>query len=329
MKEHLVIDLLVLLLLTSLIGCAPSATPAPAAAVDAEVKAETTATPALAQAEGRWEVMLETEIEQPVRMGAFLNETFGVTGGATGAGRAHYTTDGGQTWTKADSSGGCLYGVDIVDDQTVWVCGRMTGQSFSTPGGVRLSVDGGQTWEEQTTYQTTPGFCPLSFLDTKVGWVANAGKLSATADGGVTWEELILPDSISEIVAISLRTPSEGHVLDYAGNLYTTRDGGESWSSQPLGLEKYGELKVLLPTNTAIAAMRFYDADQGVVVLNLAGGGERKVVALRTVDGGQTWDEESVPSEIGIPYLTHDGRLLTICELLNTSSAKLLRYRAD
>jgi photosystem II stability/assembly factor-like uncharacterized protein len=56
-------------------------------------------------------VIFEKRIEQPgieqsVRIAAFLDETFGVTGGANNKGRVHYTTDGGQTWIMAESSGG-------------------------------------------------------------------------------------------------------------------------------------------------------------------------------------------------------------------------------
>ena len=78
-----------------------------------------------------------------------------------------------------------------------------------------------------------------------------------------------------------------------------------------------------------MAAMRFIDADHGVVVLDLAGGGERKIIALRTADGGQAWEEESVPTELGIPYLTHDGQFLTVAGLLDTSNLTLLRYQND
>jgi photosystem II stability/assembly factor-like uncharacterized protein len=332
MKHHSIVTrvaLLVLLLPTVLIGCAPAAAPPPADPMQASVEPTVppTAVPTEATPASQWEEVSRVAAMQPVRMAAFLNETFGVTGGATGRGKLHHTTDGGKTWTLAESSGGCLYGVDIVDEQTVWACGRMIGQSFTTPGGVRLSTDGGQTWEGQTTFQSKPGRCPLSFLDTRMGWVANAGTLSATTDGGETWEE-ITPDGLTDIAAIALRTASEGRALDYDGNLYTTTDGGKSWSSQSLGLEKYGELEIVDNKDLVMATVRFTDADHGTVVLSLADGSEHRVVALRTADGGQTWLEENASAEIGPVYLSHDGSLLTIYSLLEPEVI-LLRYVSD
>jgi hypothetical protein len=45
-------------------------------------------------------------VEQPMRMAAFLDDKVGFTGGEADAGRAHYTTDGGATWTMAETSTG-------------------------------------------------------------------------------------------------------------------------------------------------------------------------------------------------------------------------------
>src|SRR5690554_6310875 len=113
--------------------------------------------------EGSWEMVIQTVVKQPVRMAAFLDEHFGVTGGFSGSGKTHVTTDGGQTWTKTESSGGCIFGVEIVDKELVWVCGKMMGMSFSTPGGIRLSKDGGRSFEHQANFQTSPKECPMAF----------------------------------------------------------------------------------------------------------------------------------------------------------------------
>jgi hypothetical protein len=95
--------LLTVLASVLMVGC-NAATPPPPTDVP-PVPTEPSAVPT-EEPQAQWEVILEKRVDQPARITAFLDETFGVTGGAGGAGRAHYTTDGGQTWTLAESSGG-------------------------------------------------------------------------------------------------------------------------------------------------------------------------------------------------------------------------------
>jgi hypothetical protein len=60
-----------------------------------------------AAAQSQWKVVLpKTNVGEKWRMAAFLNESFGLTGGAGDVGKARYTSDGGKTWAVADSSGG-------------------------------------------------------------------------------------------------------------------------------------------------------------------------------------------------------------------------------
>ena len=99
MKRIEYLGVLILLLISGMVGC--KSTPAAPPPGQTEPPVEPTEEP-----QAQWEVVLQTKPEQFVRMAAFLDETFGVTGGADSAGKAHYTTDGGQTWTMADSSGG-------------------------------------------------------------------------------------------------------------------------------------------------------------------------------------------------------------------------------
>jgi len=92
--KHSLLTLLVLLVSLSTAGCA--LLPA---------RLEAAATPDTAQDTLPWKIVLQREIEQPMRVAAFLDGGFGVTGGPSDPGRAHYTTDGGETWTMAESSG--------------------------------------------------------------------------------------------------------------------------------------------------------------------------------------------------------------------------------
>lgn len=207
-----------------------------------------------------------------------------------------------------------------MDVQTVWQCNASD---------VGKSTDGGQTWQGETTGMGQP-FCRMSAADGEVAWYLSPTGLRGTADGGVTWMKITLPGDVSpkKVAAVSLRTASEGYLLDYDGNLYTTVDGGESWTSQTLDLAEYGETELISFEGTgALVAMRFPDADNGVIVLNLLSDGDTKLVALRTLDGGQTWQGEVVPAEIGELHLTHDGKLLTVHSLLNIGTITVLEYR--
>jgi len=61
----------------------------------------------LAANQAQWKVVVpQTLFAEKLRIAAFLNENFGITGGAGDIGKASYTSDGGKTWATADSSGG-------------------------------------------------------------------------------------------------------------------------------------------------------------------------------------------------------------------------------
>ena len=98
----------VLLLLILALGaaCIPGTTPQPTTVVAAPA-------PTAEGEEGQigpWEVVRQQALERPIRMAAFLDENVGLTGGPDyaedGRGRAHSTTDGGETWTWAESGEG-------------------------------------------------------------------------------------------------------------------------------------------------------------------------------------------------------------------------------
>lgn len=59
------------------------------------------------KSQAQWqEVVPQTVFAEKLRIAAFLNEDFGLTGGAGDIGKADYTSDGGKTWGTADTSGG-------------------------------------------------------------------------------------------------------------------------------------------------------------------------------------------------------------------------------
>jgi hypothetical protein len=107
MKQGKYLGALTLLLAGLLAACRTSTTP-PASTQPPPAATELPVEPTVPAEEssGLWEAVLDLQVEQTLRMAAFLDDKVGYTGGEATEGRAHYTTDGGQTWTMAESSGG-------------------------------------------------------------------------------------------------------------------------------------------------------------------------------------------------------------------------------
>jgi hypothetical protein len=248
---------------------------------------------------GPWQVVLQREVERSTIMAGFLDEVSGITVGEYG--EVYYTSDGGDVWFGANSGSTHVLALDIVDDQVAWQCGRRA---------VRVSVDGGRNWEIVEDYGSESGPCRfLSFLDENTGWIATLDQVKATSDGGASWTSVPLPEGVSRVAQISLRTVSTGYLLDTNGVLHITHNGGQSWFSRSLGLSGEPSTVLYYPSG---AVIRFYDSNHGTIVLSLVGGGTGKLMAMHTSDGGRTWRHEDVPVEFGVPHLTRDGLFLTV-----------------
>ncbi|MBN1200230.1 MAG: hypothetical protein JXJ20_00100 [Anaerolineae bacterium] len=252
-----------------------------------------------------------------VSLAGFHTDTFGIAVGPDDDVR--FTTDGGQSWTKAASELHCRHGLEIVDERVAWHCGN---------GGTRLSTNGGQSWQT-----VAPSRCPfLSFLDAQTGWSASPSSLQATTDGGTSWNAISLPPGTQRIAAIALRTADDGYVLDTTGALFVTTTGGLSWEVHSLGL-KAGEQLIAGAASGPYAVMRFLDAQNGMVVFALPDR-DRTVWFAITRDGGQSWQRAEILELLDQSYYYHlflsrDGRLLTATDsFLNGENISiLLRYQ--
>ena len=269
-----------------------------------------------------WQILDTTTFDQIAYYGGFIDKPFGITVGL--AGEIKYTLDGGSSWVKAENSTSTLYGLDIVNSDVAWSCGD--GAKIS------MSADGGKTWHMVTNYGPENAAhshdqCRfLSFLDATTGWAATPVKLGLTTDGGQTWTDLPLPGGIQNIMAIALRTISDGYILDSAGKLYTTRDGGQTWVVQSLDFAQRAFFgKTLAPS----LAMRFVDDKHGLIVLPVGDPDSGYLTtSAYTADGGETWQVDPLPVEKGIPnlYLSHDGRTLTVLDQI-AKTMNILRFQ--
>lgn len=334
--NHFAIPLAVLILIRALVGCVLQAAETTAPTPPAVQPADSPLPSPSATAAGRWEQVSRIQSPTMLRMAAFIDASSGITGGPSYHGVAHTTNDGGQTWTVAGDSSGCLFGLEIIDAKTMWECNASD---------VRVTTDGGQTWTDRPRGPGSPG-CKISAIDARTAWVVLPEQFIVTHDGGVTREALVLPGNrwANQIAAVSFRSQTDGYILDAAGRLYVTADGGRTWETMPpLDFSQYGSMKLLVNNGQPYAALRFFDADHGLMIVSLAGRGASfgadhgltiltgrgasMVIALQTADGGQTWNEHSIRAPYGTPYLSHDGKYLTMVSAFTNAGREVTIFR--
>jgi metallo-beta-lactamase class B len=260
-----------------------------------------------------WVVVHMIDVDLPSIITAFVSENQGIASD-TGGG-IYLTWDGGETWDQIPDNAPEPVSLEYVDENLVWYIGF---------GGVVMrSLDGGYTWDSVGALPYGGHNEFASFVDDTTGWIATTEmrKYWVTRDGAETWTDYPLPEGMGTPAAMHLQTDQDAYFLDLAGNLFITSDGGESWEAGSIGLKAGWTI----PTLPHMAALRFFDQDHGLITLNMLGGGESRVMALRTEDGGATWTEEELPVPMGSFYLTRDGVYLTHIDVIDHSFFTVLR----
>ena len=142
------------------------------------------------------------------------------------------------------------------------------------------------------------------FVNREKGWVTSYRSIYTTSDEGKTWERLSFkaPEN-SRISSFSFVDESRGWLavwkqihterfgLGNSSIIFNTDDGGRTWNEQ-----------ANFPAEVDIRQVTFRDAKNGLVIGSRTidqpltpGPPYRDMVVLKTVDGGQTWNEISEP----------------------------------
>lgn len=220
------------------------------------------------------------------------------------------TADGGRTWQQV----GLLPGEAVVDlsfpdaDHGWAVVERW--EESSPVRALYRTRDGGATWTAlpRTYTDLKDAYATVSFVDADTGYLASGwGHLYVTGDGGLTVQPVDIADSHSSGYRFVSRR--EGWKIDDF-TLYTTADGGRSWS--PADLDYRAWQVAPLPGGRAWL---------------LAGecrAGACRAVLLSTADAGRAWTRHELgdlqPIQVRFADAAHgwltdaDGALFTTAD---------------
>lgn len=226
------------------------------------------------------------------------------------------SVDGGNTWLNIMPEGMTPYdsGKFFLDADHAWL---LNSTPDGTSGVLWRTADGGTTWQ---SFQVPMATATFHFVDAQTGFAmtdlgVGAGSMAiaiyATMDGGETWELRFVNDpnlsgAREDIPLSGIKTglyflnAQTGWVsgVTYASGqayFYKTTDGGFTWQAENLPLPPaFADSFVLVEPPC------FFGQNTGVLVAGLSGDNLAQV-ALRTFDGGNTW-QTGFPLNISAPY---------------------------
>ncbi|RPI19858.1 MAG: hypothetical protein EHM58_00250 [Ignavibacteriae bacterium] len=215
------------------------------------------------------------------------------------------TTNGGATWTPQilSSSNIILKGIEMIDNNNIWVCGDS--------GKVMRTTNSGNSWE-LINIGAIENLEDIRFKNASTGFIGGNGRIFRTTNGGANWtfstftggtnvrEMDITPNSTivagvngaftqrstdNGVTWVSATVPNSnyphnvyflndtlGWVCGLIANIARTTNGGISWTAQTSGIFA-GSLD---------GGMHFWDVNNGAA-WGLTG------LVLRTTNGGVNW----------------------------------------
>ncbi|MEA3477261.1 MAG: YCF48-related protein [Bacteroidota bacterium] len=178
-----------------------------------------------------------------------------------------------------------LYGVYAIDSDNIWAVGE--------EGTIIHSINGGETWD-LIPVGTMENLYTVEFINSDTGWVAGhddgvGTTVLRTTDGGLNWEEQSLTGGGAlnmydlDFIEGPTDEPMRGFITGDLGYTWRTEDFGTYWDP------------VRNQCENTFWSCCFVNKDIGWFV------GEPSVAEpytiMHTADGGETWQEQTNPTE--------------------------------
>lgn len=198
-----------------------------------------------------------------------------------------------QWQTVFDSSDYSFSDVYFINNDTGFVAGYHSGNGHSG-GAVLRTMNGGQTWD-RTLLPIM--IMSIQFVSDSVGFAGGQdGGVFKTTNMGNTWNYAgTIQPSFSDLSSLYFINSQLGYALAFSGNINQTIDGGTNWvphfpsagASYFPGTSKFAFVDSL----TGYVA----HSDNGLFTTNQGS------AISKTIDGGSTWTDLSIPSNF-YPY---------------------------
>ncbi len=238
-------------------------------------------------------------------------------GWAAGDGGAIYqTNDGGKQWNEIRSAAIAGKVVDVnkiyfINESKGWMLADTRASKNDEPQTVMLATeDGGQIWQNIPM----PNVTSFYFANEKKGWaVGKNGTMLKTTDGGIRWKQV---ENLNRLLGLPTESASSNFgfsdiyflnsdvgwavgnfytkVSSNIGGLFMTMDGGETWQRIPLAIQR--KTPSTRFTKGRLQTVRFSNISNGTITGEIEEGSEKYFFTLKTVNGGETWEQTRVPA---------------------------------
>jgi photosystem II stability/assembly factor-like uncharacterized protein len=239
-----------------------------------------------AQTESSW-IQLNSGVDEQLSSLYFVDSLKGWIVGDSGV--ILHTSNGGLNWIQQDSRvTNSMQNVFFIDENTGWALSwklfTSGGNEFGTV--IHKTTDGGQNWIDEFYPQEDTYINTIYFVNSMTGWMGGyPGFLVYTTDGGEKWVDAHIDSSFSSgfpplkfTFYNSQYGFACGGIIDLSGVIWTTTDGGQNWTSEPVGPEP-------------IQDMHFFDS---LNIIGVGGDFEYGSGIVKSTDGGRSWDYKSL-----------------------------------